>query len=319
MPDFKPDFYSILFKRKSQMVKTRNHELIGKYVTVLYDKMFPLYLISGERNFLIDSGVTARVSDFRKRISNALEQIAPNAGKDIHTLMLTHTHWDHTGAAYELQKTFGFDVMVSEYGSKLLQKEKVIHFINRLNQDYKKMVDDTSGTRFARLQEVKPLKEGDRVPVAEDAYFQVYETPGHTRCSMSYLLMPERILFPGDAVGVQEQNGGVKPLFLSSYKNYEDSLEKLIRLDAGIMCFAHNRWISGKDTVREHLESSLARTRMLKESILERLGEGKSVEEIAEALYLEEFPKPTLLGPKEALMINLEAMIKVIRKEFPQS
>ncbi len=301
------------------MVKIRTYDNIGDHVTVLYDKMFPLYIIRGDKNFLVDSGVTARAGDFHARIGTALDEIKPVGGNNVHTLLLTHTHWDHAGAAYELQKIYGYGVLTSVHGAGLLEKPKVRGFIDRLNQDYKKMIDDTSDTRFDRLEKVGMVREGDKIPVTDDAdsYLEVIETPGHTRCSVSYLLHPERILFPGDASGVLEQNGGVKPLFLSSFKNYENSILKLLEKGAEILCMPHNRVVRGGEHVRAHLEASLARTRQLRDIIGELLKKEESIAKIAETIYLQEFPKPTLLGPKEALMINLEAMTKVIRREFP--
>jgi hypothetical protein len=37
-------------------------------------------------------------------------------------------------------------------------------------------------------------------------------------------------------------------------------------------------------------------------------------EEIAEALLAEEFPKPTVMGPREALIINLRAMTLAVER-----
>ncbi|MCP5104729.1 MAG: hypothetical protein GY950_15195 [bacterium] len=55
------------------MAKTREYELIGnrKQVILLHDKLFPLYIVKGEKNFLIDSGVTSRAGAFRERIDTA--------------------------------------------------------------------------------------------------------------------------------------------------------------------------------------------------------------------------------------------------------
>jgi 2-aminobenzoylacetyl-CoA thioesterase len=298
------------------MVKVRDYDLMdqNENVIAIYDKMFQLYIIKGEKNFLVDSGVTAKTAEFEEKIQRILEETGSN-GKGIETLLLTHTHWDHVGSAYELQKKYGFKVIVSSYGAELLEKSKVIGFIDRLNQDYKKMLGDTSDTKFDKLQNITGVKEGDRIHVDDTSYIEVIETPGHTRCSVSYLLHPWKILFPGDSTGVLEQNGGQKPLFLSSYTAYVNSIEKLIAQDIDVLAMPHNRVIKGNENVKEHLNGALARTKSLKNQVIEYLKRGDEIPQIAEALFRLEFPKPTLLGPKEALMINFEAMIKSIRKE----
>ncbi len=296
---------------------TRNYDFLDeqKNVIVLYDKMFPLYIIKGHKNFLLDSGVTARANEFYTNINQVLADTGSPSDEWIHTLLLTHTHWDHTGASYYLQQKYHFNVYASERAVELLQKDKVITFINRLNQDYKKMTGDTSDTTFGKLENLRPLREGDRIPVDDSFYFEVFDVPGHTQCSAAYLLHPQRILFPGDSVGVLEQNGTIKPLFLSSYLQYEHSLEKLLTLNAHTLAFAHNRLIKGETTVKTHLQNSLARTRQTRDEIIRLLHTGDPIPIIAETLFHQEFPKPTLLGPKEALMINLEAMVKTVQKE----
>lgn len=296
-------------------MKTRLFDCIGKYVTVLNDRVFPLYLVRGDRNFLIDSGTTVYFQKIRRRIDAVLAESPQENRRGIDTLLLTHTHWDHAGSAFELQKIYRFDVMTSEYGCRLLEKEKVVAFVDRLNQEYKKMQGDASGTCFAKLEGLKPLREGDRVEVGQGAYFEVFLVPGHTQCSVAYLLQPERILFPGDSVGVTEQDGSIKPLFLSDYNQYEASLRKIAAMAPAALCFAHNRFVVGSARVAEYLKRSLERAGWLKNLILAELRSDKPDAEIVEGIFLREFSKPTLLGPREAMMINLQAMVAAVRRE----
>jgi glyoxylase-like metal-dependent hydrolase (beta-lactamase superfamily II) len=299
------------------MVKARDFEYVDpqERVIVIYDVKFPLYIVRGRRNFLIDSGAAARGPASYANINRALAASGDGEDTGIQTLLLTHTHWDHTGASYYLQQRYRFDVYASRWGVELLQKKKVIALIDRLNQDYKKMVKDTSDAAFGQLENLNPVKEGDRIPAGEDSYFEVFETPGHTKCSVAYLLHPQRILFPGDAVGVLEQAGSVRPLFLSSYTRYEQSLERLIQLDAEALAFSHNRCIKGKDRVKAHLRDSLAWTRHVKDVIIDLLQDEDDIPKVAEKLLHQEFPRTRLMGTKEAMVINLEAMVKSVKHE----
>lgn len=301
------------------MVRDRQFEMVGERVIVLNDRVFPLYIIRGEKNFLVDSGVTAMAEVFHQRIEAALEQFAHEGAGKIHTLLLTHTHWDHTGSAYFLQRRYGFNVFGSRHAVGLLRRPKVIGFIDRLNQDFKKMKNVESDSRFDQLEDMESVSQGDRIPVDSHSYLEVIETPGHTRCSVAYLLQPDRILFLGDASGVMEPNRAIKPLFLSSYLEYEASIRKLMALDVEVLAFPHNRVVRGRERVSKHFQNALTRARAVKELIREHLRKGDDITKVAEMLCDREFPNPTLLGPRESIMINMEMLVKVIKKAFPDS
>lgn len=298
------------------MAIVKEFETFGKHGQVLrvHDNLFPLYIVKGEKNFLVDSGVSARAEILHKRIAKALAESGPSAGGGIDTLLLTHSHWDHTGAAYYLQQIYGFNVMASRRTVDLLQKEKVIGFIDRLNEEYKLMQKDieVSEVRFGRLERLQSVAEGDVIRVDADSYFEVIDTPGHTKCAVTYLLRPDNILFQGDSAGLLESNGSIKPIFLSSYSEYEASLRKLMAVEADAMAFPHNRMLVGKDKVKKYLQDSLTRTQEVRDQILRILKDEKDTAKIAEALYQSEFPITSIMGPKEAMMINLEAMIKAV-------
>lgn len=302
------------------MAAIKEFETFGKHAQVLRvnDNLFPLYIVKGEKNFLIDSGVTARAKVFHERIEKALKESGPsgNQRQRIDTLLLTHTHWDHTGAAFYLQQIYDFNVMASRRGVELLEKQKVVGFIDRLNQEYKTMLKDVSDTRFDHLDKLEAVSAGDTIRVDEGNYFEVIETPGHTKCAVSYLLHPDNVLFMGDSAGLLEKDGSIKPIFLSNYSEYEDSLRKLMSLEVEAMAFPHNRFLTGKDKVKKYLQDSLTRTQEVKEAILKILKDEKDIAKIAESLYQQEFPITSIMGPKEAMMINLEAMVKAVAHEI---
>ena len=297
------------------MVQTRELETIGsrRQVILLHDKLFPLYIVRGDRNFLIDSGPAVYGDIFHERITHALNTFGTSPGERIDTLLLTHTHWDHTGASYYLQREYGFNILASRQAVKLLERSKVTGFIDRLNEEYRKTVNVDSDIRFGQLENMEMVKEGDKIPVDSGSYFEVIETPGHTKCSASFLLYPDRILFHGDTAGLRERDNSIKPLFLSNYDEYEDSLKRLIDIEAEVLAFPHNRFIKGKEKIKTFLRNALERTRHVKEEIVKILQEEQDTKKVAEILYEREFPEPSLLGSKESFIISLEAMVKAVR------
>lgn len=288
----------------------KKYESINKNVIVLYDEMFPLYIVKGEKNFLIDCSITARAIDIHKTISKILK------GGKIDSVLLTHSHYDHTGACSYLQNIYNFDIYGSYKTVELLKKEKVIDFIDKMNQDFKKLLRDNSKTKFDMLNNLKSIKQGDRIKIDDSSHFEILDTPGHTKCSISFLIQPEKILFPGDSVGVVERNGNIKPLFLSSYKEYEKSLNKLIKIEPNILAFCHNKYIKGKNKIKNFLELSLKSTKELKDEILKKLKKDSDFDKIAQEIFKKEFSMPLVMGPHKAIMINIKAMVNSVYKEF---
>ena len=160
------------------------------------------------------------------------------------------------------------------------------------------------------------MGETDTIPLPDGQVIEVLATPGHTRCSISFLLKPQNILFPGDAAGVVETDGRIKPLFLSSYSQYEHSLKKILALDADMLALPHNSAVKGKMRVRDFLARSLLETQKLKERIAGWLEKSSDFSTIAAGILEQDYSSPTIMGPREALLINVTSMVKSVFYEF---
>ncbi|MEN8223357.1 MAG: MBL fold metallo-hydrolase [Acidobacteriota bacterium] len=281
-------------------------------IFVLHEKMFPLYLIRGEKNFLIDTSISA----YGESIGDKLKEILGE--EKVHNILLTHSHYDHTGALPYLQNKSGCQIAGSGRTIELLEKPEVRDFIADMNTGFNKVLGSEKIEKFPELKDLVSLREGDRIKIDEKRYFEIIDTPGHTKCSISFLLMPEKILFPGDAAGVTERNGKNKPLFLSDYSSYVLSLKKLLKVEAEMLCPPHNKYIIGKERVREHLEKSLKSAIILKEKIEKALESGEGIEEVSETILEKEFPQPTVQGPAKAFNINLLSMVHAVFKIFQE-
>jgi 2-aminobenzoylacetyl-CoA thioesterase len=292
------------------MVKTKKFSLIADNVFVIHDPMFPIYLIRNEKNILVDCSILAKGPELEANLAEIL-------GKEkIDTVLLTHSHYDHTGACAYLQARHHFNIIASQRTEEILQNPKAIEFIDKLNQEFKRLLKQQDPMHVTMPENISAVHEGDRIPVTENQWLQVYETPGHTRCSLSFLLLPDNILFPGDAAGVMEKNSAIKPLFLSSYTQYLSSLEKISALSAEILALPHNQIIKGRKNVAAFFSRSLLETQNLKNKISQELATSTDFTAIAEKLFSQEYPLPTIDGPREALLINLTAMVKSIYYEF---
>ena len=292
------------------LVKSNPISILRGNVYALHDPMFPLYVIRGEQNLLIDCSILAKANTIEEKLQELL-------GKEkIDLVLLTHSHYDHTGACSHLQNKFGFEIIASKRTKEILENDNAIEFIDNLNQKFKTILNDHSNSTFTEPAHVRGIGENETIKISDSQLIEVFETPGHTRCSLSFLLKPENILFPGHADRVIEQSGKIKPLFLSSYTLYEQSLKKLIAIKAEILALPHNTAIKGERKVQEFLQSALREAQTLKEEIMAALQNTTDFTLIAEEILNREFTFPTIMGPREALLINITAMVKSIFHEF---
>jgi glyoxylase-like metal-dependent hydrolase (beta-lactamase superfamily II) len=241
-----------------------------------------------------------------------------NDGRDsrIHSLLLTHSHWDHTGGAQFLQQKMGFEVLASPQAVQLLKKPGVIRAIQEMNRNFKKMTGAKSDIGFTGLNHLCPLQSGEILQLGGHSWLEIRETPGHTKCSMSFLLLPERILFPGDAAGLMEPDGTLRPLFFSSYPEYENSLRSLIKMEARALALPHNRPVRGPDRVKKFLQDSLRSTMEVREAIQKHLEMGHGTKETVEWIVDREFHNISFMGPRNILIMSMESMVKSVRQDL---
>lgn len=167
-----------------------------------------------------DSGITAIIDpgDDFETICDALEGLTPA------TILLTHGHFDHTGAVNALKIKYDCEVVISALDEEMLD-------------------DDTKNAAFLINMATTPIKaerlvnDGDIVEVG-DLKFEVIATAGHTKGSVTYKI--EDKLFTGDTlfkgtVGRCDLYGG-NPVTLIR------SLQKLAKLEGDYEVFAgHDR------------------------------------------------------------------------------
>ena len=106
----------------------------------------------------------------------------------IEKILLTHGHFDHTGAAELLRQTLGIPVLAHENADDYLLDP-------RMNLSAFCVGNWT-------LRNVEKLRDGDVVSLAANAAFalRVIHTPGHTTDSVVYYSEKDRIAFVGDTI-----------------------------------------------------------------------------------------------------------------------
>ncbi len=254
----------------------------------------PVYLIKGSKNYLVDAAFTF----MGKQIIDDLE----NLGIEPHYLLLTHSHYDHIGAAPILKGKYpSLKVVASRRTAEILKKPRAISLIKDLEKEAERVFGVRGTEEFEAFDVDITLGEGDSL-----GEFFVIETPGHTRCSVSFVFPQKGIIFVGDAAGVIEE-GYIRPQFLSDYNQYVSSLEKIMEYSDLSLALGHGGiFPRGK----EFLENSLKRTREFRHQILKYYEELGDMEKVAQKIFREEYQTLGLKQPPQAYMINLRAMIK---------
>ncbi|MDR0334505.1 MAG: MBL fold metallo-hydrolase [Methanomassiliicoccaceae archaeon] len=166
-----------------------------------------IYLVSGDRTVLIDSGIGFQWEDINASVRKMLN------GRKLDILILTHRHYDHVGGANAIIKEFGpSEVYTGKGDAEPLRKG------DRAS---------TLGERFGGALEpmdVKELGEGDIIDIGGHR-LRAIATPGHTIGSICLFDEVTGALFSGDTVFV----GGIGRCDLPTGNADQliDSLKKL--------------------------------------------------------------------------------------------
>ena len=108
-------------------------------------------------------------------------------GWTIEAILLTHGHFDHTGAVNELRETLGIPVYAHENSDRYLLDGEM------------NLSAFCIGEKVIR--NVCMLREGDSVSLRDGSCsLRVIHTPGHTTDSVVYYSEKDRIAFVGDTI-----------------------------------------------------------------------------------------------------------------------
>jgi glyoxylase-like metal-dependent hydrolase (beta-lactamase superfamily II) len=161
----------------------------------------------------------------------------------VHTLVLTHCHVDHIGAAAELVAESGCTVAAHALDADAIQTgdgEKTAALWYNLKLE---------GTKVGRM-----MYSPEETLSFPNGSLKLIHTPGHTPGSIVAVaeLDGQRVLFG------QDIHGPFDPAFGSDIQAWRQSMKKLIELEADILCEGHYGIFQPADRVRHFIERHLA-------------------------------------------------------------
>lgn len=287
---------------------------INDRITVATDCMYPAYIVRGAaKNVMIEGGFNLLGPRYLKHIREILGEGAP-----LEYLFITHSHYDHLGAAAYLKRHIpGMKVAAHERVAPLLRKESVLAMMNRLSEIQRGLFRDAAGTEDLAIRPLevdRALKEGDEFDLG-GLHVRVYEVPGHTRDSLAFFIPEMGAIFPGEAAGVPEGPDGdaAQVEFLSSYDDYIASIDKMIALGPSMLCFGHGWVFTGDDAsgfLRMSREATFAYRELIERYIRDA---GRDLDRAIEAMTRKEYDeKGTIYQERNAYITNLTAQVKHI-------
>ncbi len=217
-----------------------------------------IYLIGGPDITLSDDA-TVFVIDFKGELvmidagaGRSTKQLVKNIEQcglkpaNISHLILTHCHIDHIGSAPDFRARFGCRLVAHELDADAIERgDPVLTAANWY------------GTEFPPTLVDMRLKGEDEILRFGGEELHCLHTPGHTPGSMSIYLdrAGRRVLFG------QDIHGPFMPSFRSDIVAWRRSMQKLLALDADILCEGHFGIFASKQKVKEYIEGQLRANR----------------------------------------------------------
>jgi len=165
---------------------------------------------------LIDPGAQASL----------LMQIAQNHQWKIEAILLTHGHFDHSGAVDDLTKAWNIPFYIHTRGPEYLQDDEL-----NLAQRHHRHINITRAPYL--------LQNGDKLQLEKSGInFDILYTPGHSFDSITYFDAKNQIAFVGDVLyndgpGIWQFPGGDKQQLKESISQKIESLPNQTRFFVG--------------------------------------------------------------------------------------
>lgn len=284
---------------------------IADNIWALGEPALPSYLLLGPSPVLFDAGMTFMGPRYLQDLKSLLGQ--PSR---VTHLLLTHSHFDHCGAAPFLKRNIpGLKIAASKLAAEVWQRPTAIQFIQNLSksmeENFASLIKDDD-VSFNGLEVDLILHDGQEVTLGDGTKIKALATPGHTKDALSFYLPQSKALIAGEAVGSIDRNFNLRPVFLSSYKDYLQSLAKLQKLDIQLLILGHFYCVGGN--IKEVLGQAQQATEEFAQRISQELASYHGDQEaVVRKIFKEDYQDKKLIQQEERpFLINLAAQVKAI-------
>lgn len=261
---------------------------INDHLWFLGRKESCVYLLRGSReSMLISGGMSYIIPDLLRQ----LKEFHIDESR-ITRLLILHSHFDHVGIIPFLKRrNRSLDLSGSERAWEILQMPKAIVTINRFGRSIagrlgKEAVYEEYDLEWRGDISGSTVREGDRIDLGGIGG-RVFETPGHSSCSISFYVPGIKALFASDGAGIPFGDT-ILASGNSNFTKYEESLERLKNLDTQYVCADHFGYISGdeaKSFIQQSIHAAAAHRRLLEDTYRRTRDIHTAAKQITDAFY----------------------------------
>jgi glyoxylase-like metal-dependent hydrolase (beta-lactamase superfamily II) len=292
---------------------------ISEHLDLLGDAATPFYLVrGGEKWALVDAAIAPMVPELVKQFKNY-----PEVKQRLGYFLITHSHFDHVGGLSALRRLFPeAEVIAGSATQEIFSKPGPMNYIRTMNEVLVKLGGVKSPELDLSVEQSIPVgrvvKEGDGIELGGGVRIEVYEAPGHSRCSLAFFLLPDQAIFSGEAMGYYNGRGKVLSEGLSEFQAYLDSMEKMAKLPAKYICLPHNGILTG-DEAGSYFRLAHESGVKFRQEVQDFFRQSRTDEEIIRHYVDQDYQGLIRLQPESVFRQNLTAMLKAIRKESEKS
>jgi glyoxylase-like metal-dependent hydrolase (beta-lactamase superfamily II) len=188
-----------------------------------------IFLIDGnDHHILVDTGIPRDI----KRIHNYLIEHGLDV-KDISSILITHTDFEHAGAAAAVQAVSGARIIAGEKSAKLL----ILGKSPRYASPFLQFLLDKIHYPAVPEASIDIISSEEFIEGLED--WQAIATPGHSDDHISYYFQSEGLLFAGDALFARGQLDIGPPIITGDQGEARKSAITLLKLAPAIFACGH--------------------------------------------------------------------------------
>lgn len=275
-------------------------------------------LIAGsEKTALLDCGM-AYCGDVTAE--NLIRRLAALGRDRLDYVLLSHSHYDHIGALPDIRRAFpGAKVLGDAHCAQILQRPGAHALMKELGESARELYTPGSTKEISveGLYVDHVLADGETVSLGRES-ITAFETPGHTDCSMSFLLEPLSLLFTSESTGIIEGRNYIHTPCLKSFVQGLSSMERCRALHPKHVCLPHFGMMPD-GTVDSYWDQYAAECRSKTAFVSDMVRRGMNEEEMF-AAYTDRYwtSQKEMEQPKEAFMLNSRYILRALRKELPQ-
>lgn len=272
-----------------------------------------ILILGSEKTALYDCGMAC----FADNLIENLKTVLNAEGKTLDYILLSHTHYDHIGALpYVLQVWPEAQVCGLQKAKEVFAHPNARATMERLGNNAKALYGvegieiTAAGMRVDRV-----LADGDSISLGAET-ITAYETKGHTDCSASYLLSPEKILFTSESTGMQVTSMLVQTSPLKSYDDCFASAARLKTFDVNDLILPHyGRLPSFRN--QTYFDDFIKEAELERSMLENAIRQGLSDEEVLK-LHMRRYwnEKRNEAQPFAAYALNTQIIIRQLRKKL---